>query len=125
MKSLYLICAMLVLIGCAGSKNSSTDRDVAKKSVVVLTVKNTMNTSAGIYWQSGEFSQYLGRVKAGKKKRFVIENVFSRDRIKLLARFNWERPLVAHIPLDVDSGKNIVWELSRNAVSWKAKEQLH
>lgn len=119
-KYLVFICLAFLFFACAGSKNAIENE--GKSSVVFLTIKNTLNSSAGIYWQGqGIFLKYLGRVKAGNKERFVIENALYNDRIRLVARPNFGGSLVAQIPVDIEDGKNIVWELSRNFVTWKTQ----
>jgi hypothetical protein len=115
---LILICLAFLSIACAGSKKASDDE--GRSTIVFLTVKNTLNSSVGIYWQGqGTFPMLLGRIKAGKKEKFVIENVFYNDRIRLIARPNFGGSLIAQVPIDIENGKNIVWELSRNFVAWK------
>lgn len=122
MKQIIYLCIAALLAGCAGGKKSN-EYD-APKAVVFITVKNWLNSTAGVYWnEPGGFPRYLGRVKAGQTKKFVIDELFHHSRFELLAKPNWGKPLVARIPKKMESGKTIVWELSRKHMTWKIKDR--
>ncbi|MDQ7053363.1 MAG: hypothetical protein Q9P14_10880 [candidate division KSB1 bacterium] len=103
----------LLLVGCAGSRHHGTAGNV------FLKVKNNLADAARIYWQQPyQRPVYLGKVKPGREGSFLLKGPFSARGFRLIARGSFGEALLADLPVDLDVGKRLIWELSRHTFYW-------
>lgn len=113
----------LLVCSCANSRGVQSRHTEKEPAMILLTVKNTLHSTATIFWQRRYgVPHLLGKVKAGKQKRFVIKGGFYVDELRLIARPLMEQPLYATVREEIAEIKKVFWELSQNAVTWKRRE---
>ncbi len=114
MKRIFAVFVVfLLLLGCAGSRHHG------KAGNVFLKVKNNLAVTARIYWQQPyQRPVYLGKVKPGREATFLLKGPFSARGFRLIARGSFGETLLADLPVDLEVGKRLIWELSRNTFYW-------
>ncbi len=122
MKSVLIVFLALFIGGCAGSGGGRYDGH--SRGVAFLTIKNTLNKTARIYWQShNERPIYLGRVKAKRRKTLRIKGPFFDEGFRIIARPTLGRAIIANVPVGIEHGEKAVWVLSKNNLKWKRSER--
>lgn len=118
MRTFLFFVALLIAFavsGCAGARKVDSE----KGDLVFLTVRNRLQTTADIYWQQpGTRPRFLGRVKAGQRREFALHGPFFAPGIRLIARPVFGQVIVAEVPVTIEVGKKLTWELSRNHFYW-------